>query len=46
MFPQEWTPYGIFGFRRRWRPNWRFLMWSAINVLAWVAVIYGLAWWL
>lgn len=41
MTPVDWTPFGISGFRRRWRPNWRLLLWGALNAGLWFALVYA-----
>lgn len=41
MFPQEWTPYGIFGYRTRWRWTRTGGVWLAvaISVGLWAGLI-------
>jgi hypothetical protein len=41
----DWTPYGIVGYRRRWRLNWRLFAWLVLNGAGWM-VIYAATRWL
>lgn len=42
MFPQEWTTYGIFGYRTRWCWGRRSGWWLAIGLSLglWVMLVY------